>query len=120
MSILDQVKSIPHGLSIITRWLGSGGNVCGLEEAQRRADICLKCKNNVQGMALSSAVATAVKTHLEVKNKLNLRVKGEKSLGACAVCTCQLRLLIHEPIDKVRSEIQPGEVHPGHCWKIAP
>lgn len=118
MNIWSQVKNIPHGAKVIAEWLGDGGQVCDPAEAQRRADICLECAHNKQGLTLTQEVAKAVKLYLGVKNKLRLRVKGEKRLGACAVCTCQLRLLVHEPIDKVRAAIQPGENYPAFCWKI--
>lgn len=119
MNLLDQAKAIPHGIRVISEWLGSGAQICDSAEAQRRADVCLKCPKNVAGLEITKAVALAIKEHLGVKNKLNLRVNGEKSLHTCDVCLCVLRLQIWHPIDKVRSELDEAELRklPAHCWK---
>lgn len=120
ITIWEQVRSIPHGLQSITDWLGEGGHVVGRWEAQRRADICNQCELNNRGFALSGPVAAAVKRHLEVKNHIGLRVLGEKSLGVCEACKCQLKLLVHEPIERVKGQMTDDEREqlPNHCWKL--
>jgi hypothetical protein len=119
MNLIDQAKAIPHGVRVISEWLGSGGQVCDAAEAQARANICLDCPHNKPGFSLTAPVALAVKQHLKVKNKLNLRVQGEKRLGVCEICTCQLRLQIWQQIDSLRSELDDAELRqlPAHCWK---
>jgi hypothetical protein len=121
VNIFDQAKRIPNGVRVITEWLGSGGQIEPPAEAQRRADICKTCPMNVGGMVVTTAVAMAVKQHLAVKNQLQLRVSGEKSLHLCSACGCVLRLLIWQPIDMVRSELsnQEAELLPPHCWKLS-
>jgi hypothetical protein len=126
MNLLDQARKIPDGVKHITEWLGAGGTVCGVDEAQKRADICNKgvdgkpCPHNVKGYAVPTAMALAIKKHLGFKNKLNLRVQGEKQLHTCQACGCVLRLLIWEKIDMVRSQMSEEErsVTPAHCWKL--
>ena len=122
VNLWDQARKIPHGIEVIAEWLGSGGHVVDKDEAQRRADICLKCPLNQSTPILTAAVAAAVKKHLEVKNGLGLRVNGEKQLGMCEVCGCALRLKIHCPDDKVLSESTPDEQsqYPDYCWQKEP
>ncbi len=120
MNLLDQAKHIPHGVAVISKWLGSGGEVVDQEIAQARADVCNRCHNNVLGFKPIQTVATAVKQYLSVKNGLGLRVNGEHSLGACSACWCQLRLLVWEPQEKVQRELTDEERPklPIWCWRL--
>jgi hypothetical protein len=120
MNLLQKAASIPNGVKHITEWLGSGGTVVSQADAQERANICLKCPKNVSGLAVTKAVALAIKAHLETKNQLRLRVQGEKSLHSCEACGCVLRLLVWEPQDRVQSQLTDGEVEqlPDNCWKL--
>lgn len=126
ISIREQAKHIPHGISLISEWLGDGGQVSDPEEAQARADVCTgrlsgkPCEQNDLSFSLTKPVALAVKRYLEVKNKIGLRVAGERRLGVCRICTCNLRLLVHEPIDQVRAEMTDEERErlPSFCWKL--
>jgi hypothetical protein len=119
MNLWQSASKIPHGAEQISEWLGSGGNAVDPATAQRRADICLKCPHNQPGLNVTKAVALAVRSFLDLKNKLKLRVKGEKSLGACDICTCQLRLQVHEPQELVVLGLTPEEMEklPEFCWK---
>ena len=77
---------------------------------------------NVESNFITESVALAIRRHLEVKNKVGLRVLGEKSLGTCDVCHCVLRLLVHEPQENVKRQMTPDEIKktPKHCWKLQP
>lgn len=120
MNLLDQARKIPDGVKHITEWLGAGGTVCGVDEAQKRADICKTCPKNEKGFVVTTAVAMAIKKHLELKNHLKLRVQGEKKLNTCKVCGCVLRLIIWEKIELIRSQMSEEErsATPSHCWKL--
>lgn len=120
MNLLEQAKHIPHGLKVISEWLGSGGEVVDKETAQERANTCLKCPSNVEGSAVTAAVAGAIKRHLEVKNRLGLTVDGAKKLKMCNYCGCQLNLLIWQKQEKVESELSDMEKEslPAFCWKL--
>ena len=120
MNILEQAKKIPHGIAVITDWIGDGGEVVHPLEAQRRADICNQCPRNVQGFSVAKPVAAAIKKFLGVKNKLNLTVKGEKTLGHCSVCTCVNKLQIWQPAQQVSDEMTVDEIRllPVGCWKL--
>lgn len=117
LNLLETARAIPHGISAISEWLADGTVVDG-DEAQARADVCLKCPNNVPESSVTGVVADGVRRMLEFKNKVGLRVDGEKSLGACAVCKCVLRLQVHEPAELLKLQIKNGkEVFPFQCWK---
>lgn len=118
MNLLDQISHIRDGATIIADWLGDGGQTVDLETAQRRADVCLKCPKHGPGSPFTEAAALAVKKTLELKNKLNLRVKGEKQLQTCQACNCVMRLKIWMPEGRVQqvTDSESFELMPGNCW----
>lgn len=120
MNLFDRSKQIAHGAESIAEWLGSGGVVVDRDTAQARADVCLKCPMNEPRIIVTDLIAKAIRRHLEVKNKLELRVQGEKQLHTCAACGCVLRLLIWEEQSRIKSQMTPEETEktPTHCWKL--
>lgn len=106
-------------MSVLFDWLGSGGIPVAQECAQDRANICLKCPNNTPDSALTVEVAKGIKMFLGFKNRMKLRVDGEKSLHQCSVCTCALRLKIWTPIAVVRKRMDESEIsrYPDFCWQ---
>lgn len=120
MTLLDQFKSVPHGTQSITDWLGSGGRVAEREEAQARADICLKCPMNDTGASIATPLALGIKRMLELKNQSKLRVIGEKSLGLCGACGCVLRLQVWQEGSMVAAQLTEEEKLqlPEYCWKL--
>jgi hypothetical protein len=120
MNLLDTARQFGVGAAEITEWLGSGGEIVSRELAQERAEICLECKKNVPTGVLKESIAVAVKKALDVKNRMQLRVAGEKKLGECKCCGCVLRLLVWYPQRKIQPYLTAGEIEntPGHCWKL--
>ena len=116
MTFLDRAQQIKDGAITIAEWLGSGAETVSKVDAQRRADICLKCPLNLPGVGITSIVANAIRRHLEVKNKLQLRVAGEKSLKTCAACSCQNRLKIWVPIQNLGVDREELVKFDDNCW----
>src|SRR6185295_6817084 len=104
MTLIDKAKNFATGVRTLTEWLGSGGQTVDQNLAQTRADVCLRCPNNGPSHDIVEATALAIKQQVELKNKLQLRVRGEKSLGSCSVCGCVMRLKIWLPIEKVKPD----------------
>ncbi len=122
MNLLAKVATMVDGVTNLTTWVGSGGVVVDPSEAQSRADICLNCPHNQPDSNLNEVVAKAVKKFLSFKNDLDLRVQGERSLFSCTGCGCQLRLLIWEPAERIKTQMTGEElaVAPAYCWKRKP
>lgn len=118
VTLLDRVKQTANGARILFEWLGDDQKVVDKELAQSRADICKRCPKNQPGSIFTKAVAWAIKEQTDLKNDLQLRVEGEKSLHACQICTCWLRLKIWLPIEKLRKEETDEEKSrwPTWCW----
>lgn len=114
----DRVRHYNDGLRILKDWWVDGTHPVDIDEAQRRADICLGCPLNQSGSAVVEAVARAIKEQVDLKNSLQLRVKGEKSLKTCQACLCYLRLKIWLPLENLiryADEEEMNRYHP-KCW----
>lgn len=119
MNLLERAGQYANGIQILRDWLGSGGIAVEPSRSQGRANICLACPCNDAGFSVAESVATAIRNHVELKNKLELRVDGEKSLHTCQICQCALRLKVHVPMAVIRGHMTPDELgkFPDHCWQ---
>lgn len=119
MNIIDQVKAIPRGVQTLSEWMEGGGQPVPKGEAQYRAATCRSCPLNKSNHSISGVVADAIRKQVELKNTLQLRVDGEKTLGVCDVCQCVLRLMIWVPLETLQKHIPQGENerYPSYCWK---
>lgn len=111
---MSKLGKIVNGASILRDWLGSGGITVSQELAQARSDICNSCPLNTKSSIVTGSVAEAIKEQLEVKKALKLRVNGEKGLGKCSICSCELRLKCWVPIERILP-LTPTEF-PNYCW----
>jgi len=119
-ALFDRVKAIPRGIETLREWIGDEDGIpVSPELAQKRANICLKCPRLETGGFVTEIVAAAIKRHLEVKNDLGMRVNGEKALGRCGMCQCEMRLKVWVPLSIVRRQLTPEEFSsaPTPCWQ---
>lgn len=114
MTLTDKLSKIVNGAKVLSDWLGDGGITVEPVLAQARADICNVCPMNTRSAIVTGGVAEAIKKQVEVKNALKLRVKGERHLGKCSICLCELRLKVWIPIDRIRP--QTPDEFPSHCF----
>lgn len=116
MNLTEKAKQFRDGILVLSEWLGSGARTVHPDLAQARADICLSCPMNIPVGKLTSNVALAIRKQVELKNNLQLRVKGEKSLMQCKGCGCILRLKVHVPIENLGLDEIELQKYPEHCW----
>lgn len=119
MNLIERAKQYANGLEILRDWLGHDGFAVDPARSQGRANICLQCPHNVSGFSVAESVAIAIRNHVELKNSLELRVEGEKSLHTCEICQCSLRLKVHVPMALIRGHMRPEESgrFPDYCWQ---
>lgn len=116
INIIDQAKKFAEGAQTIKDWLNNGADTVSKADAQKRANVCLKCPMNQPGGVVSSTVAAAIRKQVELKNNLKLRVDGEKSLLTCTGCGCVLRLKIWLPLENLGvDKDELGKFDPS-CW----
>lgn len=116
MSLIDRAKKFANGVRIVTDWLGSGGETVHPNLAQTRADVCVRCPQHTSGWKLLESSAQAIKEQVGIKSKLQLRVKGEKSLHFCSVCGCAMKLKVWLPIGRIKPHDDEIDKFPLHCW----
>jgi hypothetical protein len=120
MNVLDRIKHDVNGTRIARDWLGSGGVTVAPEQSQARANTCLGCDKNKLEWKFEQPVAQAIKKLVSIKNSLQLRVQGEKSLGTCEMCGCDLKTKVHVPLDYILRYTEADELLslPEKCWVI--
>ena len=64
---------------------------------------------------LTASVVLLVRRQIELKNQMQLRVDGEKSLHICEPCGCVLKLKVHVPISFVKETTDREGLH-ADCW----
>lgn len=123
INLLDQVRHMARGAAILLEWT-IDGIVVEQQQAQKRADVCTgrlsgeKCPNNVH-YEFNEQVGNAVRRVVALKNRLKLRVHGEKQLLACSACGgCALKAKVWKelssilPDDDERAKLDPK------CWLL--
>jgi hypothetical protein len=73
------------------------------------------------GWSFVGSVASAIKKQVELKNKLNMRVLGEKQLLKCQGCGCVLRLKVFVPIETLSQHLDENDLKEfdPRCWVTA-
>ena len=118
MNLIERAKQFKVGAETIMEWLGAGAITVHPTLAQSRANICLKCPLNVHESSITEAMAAAIKKQVEIKNKLQLRVNGEKSLLSCSACGCVTRLKIWVPLENILPEPEDRHKFDENCWLL--
>ena len=118
MNLMSQAAKLLNGVEIIQEWLGAGAITVSPEQAQIRANICIACPKNIKGGLISASIAEAVKRQVEIKNKLNLRVAGEKELGRCSACLCESKLKIWLPLRNILPDDSERANFDEKCWLL--
>ena len=115
-ALLERAAQFTEGAKILTEWLGHGAVTVSPELAQARANVCLKCPQNVKKSFASELIADAIRVQVAMKKNLKLRVNGEKSLHICDGCGCVLRLKIHVPLKNILPDPEEMNKFQDKCW----
>lgn len=118
MNLIDKVKSYVKGVEILSTWVGSGGDLVEVPQAQYRANTCLICPKHVPCGTLEKAVALGVKKIVGLKGICGLKVRGEHRLKCCSVCGCVMRTKIWMPLSRAKAGMSPEEISQldTKCW----
>lgn len=122
--VVQGVKRSATGSRIINDWFGAGGLPVPIEQANKRANVCVTCPlNNMDNdwfFGIPKSVAVAIHEQLKVKNQMTLKVDQEAKIGACDACGCHLPLAVHVPISHIVNQTRKSEWNdlPAYCWKV--
>jgi len=113
------------GIKTLLDWGDDGFKPVAQETAQARADICLRgdsgnpCPQNQNpAIRIPDVIATKIKTHIESKNGMKLKVEGEADLNICVKCGCFLKLKLWTPMDAILANTPNLKLEnlPDYCW----
>lgn len=127
MSIIDEIRNDANGAALLADWLGDGGHTVDPGRADWRASVCAAgslgqpCTNNVEPKwweRVKNDVADAIKSELEIRNRIGLTVKHEGSIHMCKACGCCLPLKVHVPIEHIAKHTSQSvkDKLPQFCW----
>jgi hypothetical protein len=89
-------------LTWLTTWFAAGRELVPHAEAERRASICASCPYNI---AISGCGVCRKTINVFRSNILKAEpVSTEVKLNACSVCGCDLKSLVHIPLDTLKSK----------------
>lgn len=119
--MIEQISKLLNGATILSEWIGDGAHPVHTGLAQSRADTCAACVKNVRGHWWNQStdkLADTIRSYIEVKNHIGLRVFGEEKLGTCDVCQCNLPLKVHVPIVHIHAHTSDDTISkfPSNCW----
>lgn len=112
--------SLIQFIKVMGRWLVDGGKLEDQEVAESRASICSQCRFNLPS---SQGCGSCMSNLLGGIEKLKGSRKTEKddSLGACKICSCELKTAVWFPLkaqlfgisDEMKKEFKQID----YCWK---
>lgn len=107
--ILGGLKAL---LSVVAVSLRGGNVYATQQEADRRADICRKCRYNSQMTCFGcSGIIYIADRFLQGRE-----VAGQGDLGACMICSCHLAATCFAS-KEVLALADKGHEFPEHCWR---
>jgi hypothetical protein len=90
------------------------------EEAEKRAEICASCDFNMNIAGSCGACADKLARALEMIGG-NRHTRLDDKLGACALCSCALRVAVHIPLEAqhagLSEELKEDFRRVDYCWK---
>lgn len=115
-------KGIPSFADFLwNTWLSAGKNLVDQVEANRRAEICAQCHNNVQ-MDIGLKVGCCGRGLSGVLNPItdkiiqNRTTPSDNQLKSCQLCGCYLRLKVWAPLEALQATKEDSNAWPDFCW----
>jgi hypothetical protein len=117
----SKVSRAIGGINLLTDWLGAGIKPVDASLALKRSKVCLKCPMNQLGdfwQRIEAKIAETIRTVLEIKSDLDLKLPDEDRLHSCTACDCWTPLKVQVPIEHIKEQTDAetlAKLHP-KCW----
>lgn len=98
------VRRTAAGVKLVAEWLGDGLRPVENALAEKRAGVCVTCPKNGDPnwlQKIDAALASEIKTMVEMRNDLKLSTIHDANLLTCTACDCFLKLKVHTPIKHI-------------------
>lgn len=116
---MTRIQQINQARKILKDWLGEGCSPVPIEQAQARADVCLKCVRNYQGSwTWNLATSTAIASQSKLREAMSIKLQNEERLKVCELCGCQLKLKVCVPVKHIHRHTSDQMLNrfPTWCW----
>lgn len=104
VSVADRVKTAAE---IYADLFGPGGKTVPIEEAERRASICVQCKANDTSGGFAKyfieALSKSIMGALGMMKNLNLHTSQDAELGVCTACSCPMKAKVWPELSHIRN-----------------
>jgi len=112
---------VAAGAKPVVEWLMSGAEAVPMEQANKRAEICVTCPLNEKGdwkRWFTVPVAEAIMTALHSRKSMKLATAFDESIFLCGACACPLKLMVHFPIERKMKALKRDtfDQMPDFCW----
>jgi hypothetical protein len=112
---------IMRGTAVLMSFKAAGSPIVDKEEANRRADICSACSENVEFDKPCGSVCDRLRDIVRSVIGQIPNTKAQSRLKACAICHCWLEAAVHIPLEHqckgVTEEMKTAFAHVPNCWK---
>lgn len=98
----DLVKAVEGG-AVLIDWIKTGSEAVPQEQANKRAEVCVKCPLNEKGdwtRFFKLPVANSIRRELNRRKDMSLSTPSDDALNICGACLCVLKLKVHVPFEK--------------------
>lgn len=110
------LPTLKGGIALLENLYYGKDNLLTPEEAEKRAQVCIKCPHNVfpdkdKFIAWSDEIAEAA--------TFGLRCPSYTKLGNCFLCSCPLKALVFsKKANLLETETDERTKYPSYCWKL--
>lgn len=114
-------KKVVAGAGVLLDWLGDGAKPVSQELANKRAEICSTCPQNVKTDLTSFftvPAANMIRQQIEIRGEMKLSTPFDAKLGICQACACPLTLKPHVQLSYILKKLSPevrAKLDP-RCW----
>ena len=109
----QKIKDATNMASTRLKW-GADRFLTSQDEAERRAEICMNCRENFRGVCTT---CNGLKDYV-VKAIGDRVTRRDAQLGVCTFCSCLIKAKVHISAEALKVVTPPGERdrYPDHCW----
>lgn len=127
MKLLEEIRNDIEGLKLLKDWLGDGTDPVSQVRAEHRANACafgdngMPCSMNREPNwweRFKSSIAETIRSELELKHHLELKVSSEDALHMCAACGCCIKLKVWTPTEHIKAHLNEAQIAKttSFCW----
>lgn len=118
--VLEKGTKLIHAHAMAAWNKEGSGIIVPQEEAERRADICLKCDEHDDTSCTTcngmTAFIRSIFKFFDASLKRKIQTSQDLGLGGCGVCKCSTAAKVHYNLEHLDKAGALGDNYPETCW----